>query len=143
MFSADPHACFRPFTGVDRRYPFIRFLEANGFDVTYISGLDVERNASSLLSHRAFVAVGHDEYWSQRQRDAITAARDAGVHLAFFTGNAAYWRVRWEPSPVDGTPHRTMVIYKESQARKRYCVWQWPRVGRRGVLMPDTRISAA
>ena len=100
-----------------RRYPFIRFLEASGYDVTYISGLDVERNGSRLLSHRAFVAVGHDEYWSQHQRDAITAARDAGVHLAFFTGNAAYWRVRWEASPVDGVAHRTMVIYKESQVR--------------------------
>ena len=57
------------------------------------------------------------QYWSQAQRRAITAARDAGVHLGFFSGNTAYWRIRWESSPVDGTHLRTMVVYKDSQVR--------------------------
>jgi hypothetical protein len=28
----------------------------------------------------------------------VTAARDAGMSLAFFSGNEVYWRVRWEVS---------------------------------------------
>jgi hypothetical protein len=45
----------------------------------------------------------------------VEAARDAGVHLAFCSGNEVFWKVRWESS-VDGTgtPHRTMVCYKET-----------------------------
>src|SRR5262249_2535488 len=41
--------------------------------------------------------------------------RDAGVNLAFFTGNEAFWKTRWEPS-IDGSdaPNRTLVTYKET-----------------------------
>ena len=48
--------------------------------------------------HRLFLSVGHDEYWSGRQRRNVEAARAAGVHLAFFSGNEVYWKIRWEPS---------------------------------------------
>ena len=39
---------------------------------------------------RLFISVGHDEYWSGPQRAAVEAARDAGTHLAFFSGNEVY-----------------------------------------------------
>lgn len=98
-------------------YPMIRFLERNGYDVSYISGVDTARNGSLLLNHRIFLSVGHDEYWSGEQRANVEAARDAGVNLAFFSGNEIYWKTRWEPS-VDGsnTPYRTLVSYKETWA---------------------------
>jgi hypothetical protein len=99
-------------------YPMIRFLEANGFDVEYCAGADVDRSGASLLRHRAFLAVGHDEYWSAGQRDNVVAARDGGVHLAFCTGNQVYWRTRWEPG-AGGGDHRTLVCYKETHANKR------------------------
>ena len=98
-------------------YPMIRWLEANGYDVTYTTGVDTDRRGDLVSNHKAFLAVGHDEYWSGTQRDNVEAARDAGVHLAFFSGNDIYWKTRWEAS-IDGsaTPHRTLVCYKETWA---------------------------
>ena len=98
-------------------YPMVRWLESNGYDVAYISGLDSHRAGALLRNHRVFLSVGHDEYWSGGQRANVTAARDAGVHLAFFSGNEVFWKTRWEPS-IDGsnTANRTLVSYKETHA---------------------------
>ncbi len=98
-------------------YPMIRFLEANGYDVSYTSGVDVSQPgyASILEQHKIFMSVGHDEYWSGQQRANVQAALAAGVNLAFFSGNEVFWKTRWEPS-IDGsnTPSRTLVTYKET-----------------------------
>ena len=47
----------------------------------------------------------------------MEAAREAGVNLAFFSGNEVFWKTRWEPS-IDSTeePFRTLVTYKETHA---------------------------
>jgi len=97
-------------------YPTIRFLESNGMDVSYISGVDVAMGQGNLTNHKVFLSVGHDEYWSASQRDAVTQARDAGVNLMFLSGNEDYWHTRWETS-IDGsnTPYRTMVCYKDTK----------------------------
>ncbi|WP_427007122.1 DUF4082 domain-containing protein [Pseudarthrobacter sp. H2] len=109
--------------GVDGRdfyfsneYPLVRFLEKNGYDVSYISGVDTDRNGAQLLNHKVFLSVGHDEYWSGAQRANVEAARDAGVNLQFLSGNEMYWRTRVEPSPVDGGAGRTITTYKETWA---------------------------
>ncbi len=99
-------------------YPMVRWLEANGYDVSYASGIDTDRRgASALQQHRIFMSVGHDEYWSGGQRANVEAARNAGVNLAFFSGNEIFWKTRWENS-IDGsgTPYRTLVCYKETHA---------------------------
>ncbi|MBC7977665.1 MAG: DUF4082 domain-containing protein, partial [Myxococcales bacterium] len=98
-------------------YPMVRWLESNGYDVAYISGVDSHRAGALLRNHKVFLSVGHDEYWSGGQRANVTAARDAGVHLAFFSGNEVFWKTRWEPS-IDGsnTANRTLVSYKETHA---------------------------
>src|SRR5207249_4186633 len=45
----------------------------------------------------------------------VEAARDAGVSLAFFTGNDVFWKTRWEPSIYgSNTANRTLVAYKET-----------------------------
>ncbi|WP_265980006.1 N,N-dimethylformamidase beta subunit family domain-containing protein, partial [Arthrobacter sp. MI7-26] len=96
-------------------YPMIRFLESNGYDVSYMSGLDVATKGSLLLNHNTFLSVGHDEYWSVDQRANVQAARDHGVNLAFFSGNEMFWRTRWEPSVAGpSTPGRTLVAYKDT-----------------------------
>jgi Domain of unknown function (DUF4082)/Cadherin-like domain len=96
-------------------YPAIRWLEENGYDVTYISGIDTAQNAPQLINDKIFLSVGHDEYWSADQRANVEAARDAGVNLAFLSGNEVYWETRWESS-IDGsgTPYKTLVEYKET-----------------------------
>src|SRR6266850_1012214 len=101
----------------DTEYPMVRWLEANGYDVSYFSGVDSARFGSRILQHKAFLSVGHDEYWSGDQRGNVEAARSGGVHLAFFSGNEVFWKTRWENS-IDGsnTSYRTLVSYKETHA---------------------------
>ena len=98
-------------------YPMIRWLEANAYDVSYFSGVDSERFGTVIRQHKAFLSVGHDEYWSGNQRTSVESARAAGVHLAFFSGNEMFWKVRLENS-IDGTntPYRTVTCYKETLA---------------------------
>jgi len=99
-------------------YAAIFWLEQNGYDVSYISGVDTDRlGADYLIGHKAFISVGHDEYWSGDQRDNVEAARDAGVNLLFWSGNEVYWKTRWETSiDGDGVEYRTLVCYKETWA---------------------------
>jgi hypothetical protein len=98
-------------------YPMIRWIEANGYNVSYTTGVDSDRLGGELLEHRAFLSVGHDEYWSNGQRTNVEAARAAGVNLAFFSGNEVFWKTRWENSiSSSATPYRTLVSYKETHA---------------------------
>jgi Domain of unknown function (DUF4082)/Fibronectin type III domain len=101
-------------------YQMIRFLEENGYDVSYTSQVDVDRDGAPLLNHRVFLSSGHDEYWSAGMRSHVEAARDAGVNLAFFSGNEAYWKTRYMPSN-DGTntAGRTLVSYKDTHFEAR------------------------
>ena len=79
-------------------YPMVRWLEANGYNVSYTTGVDTDRRGAEILEHKVFLSVGHDEYWSGAQRTNVEAARAAGVHLAFFSGNEVFWKTRWENS---------------------------------------------
>ncbi|SFJ89220.1 N,N-dimethylformamidase beta subunit family domain-containing protein [Caulobacter sp. UNC279MFTsu5.1] len=97
-------------------YAAIYWLEKNGYSVSYVSGMDTDRlGASYLTNHKAFISVGHDEYWSGAQRANVEAARDAGVNLLFWSGNEVYWKTRWESSIVNGVEYRTLVCYKETK----------------------------
>jgi hypothetical protein len=87
-------------------YPMVRWLERNGYDVSYETGVDTDRYGSLIRNHRVFMSTGHDEYWSGQQRANVEAARDAGVNLAFFSGNEVFWKTRWD------NDHRTLVCYK-------------------------------
>ncbi|MFI5496961.1 DUF4082 domain-containing protein [Actinoplanes sp. NPDC051859] len=108
-------------------YPTIRFLERNGYDVTYTTDVDGDRRGGLIENHKVFLSVGHDEYWSGPQRTAVEAARDAGTSLAFLSGNEVYWKTRWENSK-DGANigHRTLVCYKETwDSRKSDPTTEW------------------
>src|SRR5207244_1907232 len=96
-------------------YPMLRWLEANGYDLSYFTGVDADSSPALIKNHKIYLSVGHDEYWSANQRANVEAARDAGVHLAFFSGNEVFWKTRWENS-IDGsnTARRTLVTYKET-----------------------------
>ncbi|MGH9890634.1 MAG: N,N-dimethylformamidase beta subunit family domain-containing protein, partial [bacterium] len=98
-------------------YPMVRWLERNGYDVSYSTGVDSDRRGNLIGNHKVFLSVGHDEYWSSAQRTNVEAARNTGVHLAFFSGNEVFWKTRWETS-IDGSaiPYRTLVCYKETHA---------------------------
>ncbi|MBO3463431.1 DUF4082 domain-containing protein [Aetokthonos hydrillicola CCALA 1050] len=92
-------------------YNMARWLESQGYDVTYVTNVDVHSNSQLLRTHKAFLSVGHDEYWSLEQRNNVQNSRDAGINLGFFSANSAYWRVRFENSNT-GVANRVMVCYK-------------------------------
>jgi hypothetical protein len=100
-------------------YPMVRWLESNGYNVSYFTSVDLVRFPGLLTSHKVVLSAGHDEYWSAEMRTAMQNARDAGVNIANFTGNEDFWKTRWENS-VDGsnTPLRTLVCYKETLDNK-------------------------
>ena len=52
----------------------------------------------------------------------VEAARDAGVNLAFFSGNEVFWKTRWEPIDGSNTPYA-----------------RWCRTRRRTTTRPSTR----
>jgi hypothetical protein len=84
----------------------VRFLEREGYDVSYTTDVDIDRDPLELLEHRLVMVNGHNEYWTQAMRDGYEAARDAGVNLAFIGANNGYWQIRYE------NDHRTIVAYK-------------------------------
>lgn len=85
--------------------------ESLGLDLAYLTSPDLER-PGILDGARGIVSLGHDEYWTVTMRRAVEAARDAGTNLAFLGANAAYWRIRFEDSPLG--PDRVVVGYKDA-----------------------------
>jgi hypothetical protein len=88
-------------------FPLAFWLEREGYDVTYISNVDTHANGAGLLRAKAFLSVGHDEYWTERMFENVTKARDAGVSLAFLSGNLISGVVELLPGG-DGRPNRVM-----------------------------------
>jgi YD repeat-containing protein len=93
-------------------FPMIAWMEREGYDVDYTESTSVDSNPAQLLNHKTLVFSGHDEYWSEAEMKGYKAARDAGVNIASFSGNTAYWKVRYE----DGG--RTLVCYKAVEGTK-------------------------
>ncbi len=90
----------------------IHWLERQGYDLSYISNVDVQQHPNILLHHHAYLSLGHDEYWTKEMRDAVEKARDFGVGLAFLGANASYWQMRFEPDSTGTLPDKTVVCYK-------------------------------
>lgn len=84
--------------------------ERLGIPLAYTTGVDVHREPGVLHGARAALSLGHDEYWSQQQRDHVTRARDSGTNVAFLGANACFRRIRLERGPTGDA--RTVVCYK-------------------------------
>ena len=62
----------------------IRWLEREGYDVSYTTDVDVDSQPGSLLQHTLVMTAGHDEYWSKetarRSRGCPRRRRQSRVH---------------------------------------------------------------
>jgi hypothetical protein len=101
----------------ESEYRMVRWLEANGFSVAYVSAADVADNAALLQNHRALVIAGQNSFTSSEERSNIEAARDNGLNLAFFSGRNLLWKTRWEPGMDSSQPRRTLVCYRQSASQ--------------------------
>lgn len=94
--------------------PMVRFLEREGLDVSYVTNVDVHRDADLVGKHKVFLSMGHDEYWSSAMRDHVEYARDHGsTSLAFFSGNVSYWQIRLLSSKGNA-PNATILCTKNA-----------------------------
>ena len=103
-------------------WPALRWLEANGYDVSYVSSADVAARPGLLLGHRAVIVPRARDELGARVRKALEAARQAGVSLAYLGGRASppcaaleiplaegrepLWRDTRAAEPLDGRPAR-------------------------------------
>jgi hypothetical protein len=87
-------------------FPFSYWLEKHGYDVTYCSNRDMLTPERGLKC-KAFLSVGHDEYWDIRQYESVVQMREAGVNLLFFSGNSVCWVSPYRDSSR-GEPHRIL-----------------------------------
>jgi hypothetical protein len=92
-------------------YYFILWAESRGYDLTYATNLDIDRDPSLLDGQKIFLSVGHDEYWTLAQRSAVEAAIGRGVNVAFLGADALEWQIRLDASSRVGVRRRE-VCYK-------------------------------
>lgn len=85
---------------------FVAWAESNGLAIDYATSLDLANDPDLLAPYDVYLSVGHDEYWSASMRDSVERMVERGGLAAFFSGNTAFWQVRFERSD-----HR-MVGYK-------------------------------
>ena len=85
---------------------FVRWAEGAGIAFDYLTDHDLDADPAALDPYRTVLLVGHSEYWSGPERDRIEAFVDGGGKLAIFSGNTAFWKVRWEDEG------RTLVCHK-------------------------------
>jgi hypothetical protein len=90
--------------------PVVTLAERLRLPLAYATDVDVATRPGLLAGARAFVSVGHDEYWTLPERAAVTRARDAGTNLAFTSSNDVYWRVRLHRAATG--PARLLIGYK-------------------------------
>jgi len=85
-------------------FPLAYWLEQHGYDVSYCSNGDM-LTPDRGLKCKAFLSVGHDEYWDIRQFRSVETLRDNGVNLLFLSGNTICWVAPYRES-FQGTPNR-------------------------------------
>ena len=86
----------------------VKLAEALGLPLAYVTGSDLSADPHLLDGAAALISPGHDEYWTPAERAHVTAARDAGVNLAFLGANAMFRRIRLDAGG------RTVICYKTS-----------------------------
>jgi hypothetical protein len=88
-------------------FPLAFWMEKQGYDVTYCSNTDVHLDVKCLTRAKAFLSVGHDEYWSREQFDNVKAAVKAGVNVAFLSGNTCCFVAPYSASSAN-VPKRVL-----------------------------------
>jgi hypothetical protein len=93
----------------DADYSIWHFLEAQGYDLTYLSDTDLEADPTVLAGAALVMPIGHLEYVTESMWDALRSAETSGVNVLSHGANPALWHTRM-PDP------RTMVCYKDNSS---------------------------
>jgi hypothetical protein len=90
----------------------IELAERLGMPLAYTTSQDIEADPHLLHGASALFSLGHDEYWSPPERAHVTAARNAGVNIAFLGANCMFRRTRLAGTKLG--PRRLVICYKTS-----------------------------
>jgi hypothetical protein len=90
----------------------IELAERLGLPLAYVTSMDIEREPHLLDGASSLFSLGHDEYWSPPERANVTAARNAGVNVAFLGANCMFRRTRLAGTRLG--PRRLVICYKTS-----------------------------
>src|SRR5215469_8550675 len=90
----------------------IELAERLGLPLAYVTGIDIDADPHLLDGASALVSPGHDEYWTPPERAQVTAARDAGMNVAFLGANAMFRRTRLASTRLGA--RRLVICYKTS-----------------------------
>lgn len=101
--------------------PFIAWLHRNGYAPEFCTGLDLGDDPGLLDRCRLLLSAGHDEYWSEAERNAVESFIAAGGNAAIFGANTCWWRIR----PVD---HGTAMVCHQGGPDGALDHW-WPATG--------------
>ena len=103
-----------------REVAMVRFLERYGYPAAYTTSESIDSKPAQVKGTRALMDVGHSEYWSVRDEQAFSSARDHGTSLIFISSDTMAWRVRFAPataaSSQAGEAGHVIVAYKENAA---------------------------
>jgi len=117
-------------------FPFVYWLEREGYDVTYISNTDTHADIKNISRAKAMISIGHDEYWSLEQFNHVKQAVADGLNVGFFSGNTCCFVTPFAPNSA-GVPNRSFTragcFGGASQAEKEYGMGPFPLEG------PDER----
>lgn len=87
-------------------FPLAYWLEQHGYDVTYCSNSDC-LDPAQITRCKAFLSVGHDEYWDPLQHAAVKKAIAEGVNALWLCGNSVFVVSPFSESS-DGRPRRVI-----------------------------------
>ena len=117
-------------------FPLAYWMEKEGYDVTYITNVDTHADPAGLLRGKAFLSVGHDEYWSPEMYASVRRAVDAGLNAAFLSANSVFGITPFAPSAA-GVPDRILERVGVFAPREEEMVARFPTMARLGTWGPD------
>ncbi|HKD20775.1 MAG TPA: N,N-dimethylformamidase beta subunit family domain-containing protein, partial [Rhizomicrobium sp.] len=100
---------------------FASWAEGEGLALDYFTDFDLDSEPGILDGYDVVVLVGHSEYWSARERDQIEHFVDRGGRLAIFSGNTAFWKVRWENDGATYVCHKWRGFEADEKAKSNPC----------------------
>ena len=88
-------------------FPLCYWLEQHGYDVSYCSNSDM-LTPDRAAKCKAFISVGHDEYWDLRQYESVLEISRRGTCVLFLSGNAVCYVTPFRAG-ADGRPSRGLL----------------------------------
>jgi len=127
-------------------HEFVIWAEREGYVIDYFVQADLDDDVECLYQYRCYASVGHDEYWTWAERDAVESYVEQGGNAFFMSANACYWQVRFDAERKQMICHK----YKAHESdpvmgtdNEKYMtgIWSDPVIGRPENQMMGTSFT--